>query len=91
MVNARTARSVPEASLETIERLGIALGDYFHTAVWRVPHPPEDPFAPSGRLGEVPEADTLHAAADQVSPRDDHEALSYRNNCRIAGLQDCRG
>ena len=61
-----------KAAFEPLQRLGLTFGEDLDAAVGRVPHPAENSFAPGGGFGEVSEADALHAAANYVSPRDDH-------------------
>ena len=65
-------RAVPDRGLEPLERFGVAFDVDLDAAVGEVPHPAVKAFARGGGLGEEPEADALHASADQVPPRLPH-------------------
>ena len=67
---------------EALKCLGVAFGGDLDTSVRQIPDPAVQPFPRGCRFGEVSEADSLHAPADDVFPRDDHRralsAISYR-------------
>ena len=75
--DARAGRAVPQFALEPLDGVGIAFRRHFDAAVRDVPHPAVDAFAHGRCLGEVPEADALHAPANRVPSCDEH-ALDNR-------------
>ena len=66
-------------ALEPFDRFRLAFRRRFDAAVGQVPHPAVQAFARRRRLGEVPEADALNAAADEISSRDAHRETRYEN------------
>lgn len=59
-----------DCALEPLDRGALALRDGFDAAVREIPDPAMQAFALRGGFSEVPEADTLDTAADQISSRD---------------------
>src|SRR6266699_2746902 len=71
-VDACSLRTTPDLLLEAVERLPITLAVDLDAAVRQITPPPDDSFARRGGLGEIPEADTLNTAADQIPSGDAH-------------------
>src|SRR5581483_201134 len=76
-VDVRASRTVAERSLEPVDRLRVAVGVRFHTAVGEVADPPVHPFAAGHGLREISEPDALHASADEITARDPHRTRDY--------------
>src|SRR5262245_44772422 len=71
-IDARVARPVANRVLESPHRLCLALGRDLDVAARQIPHPAGNALVRGLALGEKPEADALHAPADQVPLRDAH-------------------
>ena len=70
--DARPAGALPQRALDARHRLVVAFDQRFDAPVGQVAHPAGHAFAVGGVLGEIAEADTLHAAADEISPGHTH-------------------
>ena len=67
-------------ALEPVQRLDLTHRVHFDAAVVEVLHGAADAFASRKVVGEIPEADALHAPAHDVSAPEEHQPLI------IAGL-----
>src|SRR5262245_56378284 len=72
MFDARAARSVAQLPFEPIDRLGFPFRLRFDAPVGQVTHPAVQPLAAGRPLRKEPEADALHAAADEKPTGDPH-------------------
>ncbi len=72
VVNARGGWSGPDAELETIDRLPIALCLHLDGAVGPIADPPGQSLAARGVVDEEPVAYVLDAATHDEQPSDEH-------------------
>jgi hypothetical protein len=70
--DAGSSRALADLALEPLDRLYVALRRDLDAAVGKIPDPPMQPLMFRGIGGEIPEADALHAAADDIPSRDTH-------------------
>lgn len=70
-------RPAAQRRFDAFDGVGIPFDQGFDLTVAGVSHPPMDSFARSGVLREHPEPDSLHATADHVATRDEHETSDY--------------
>jgi hypothetical protein len=71
----RAARPGAKRTFHTGHRFGFPLDERLDAPVKQIPDPACHPFAHGNVTGEPAKADTLDAAADEESARDDHSAL----------------
>ena len=84
VVDAGAARTVANASLESLDRLGFSFSRDFDAAVVQVPHPAVHAFAARRVLREKPKADALYTPADQEMARDPHTRKRRHHSMRVA-------
>jgi hypothetical protein len=78
VIDARARRAVPELSLDTLYRVGVAFDEDLNRSIGMIPHPAGDAFAQGRRLDKISKTHTLHPATDDVSARDEHRLESRR-------------
>ena len=59
---------MPDVTLESLERLGVAFGRDLDAAVGQISHPAMQPFASRRFLGKETKPDALNTSADDVAP-----------------------
>ena len=69
-LDASAGRAMTDRVLEPINRVRLALGQRFDTAVWQIANPAVQSFALRHRVGKKPEPDALDAAAHEISSGD---------------------
>jgi CheY-like chemotaxis protein len=78
LIDSGSGRTVPDHLLEPRQRVRGAGARYLDRTVRVVPDPAGDTGAYGCRLCEVPEADALHPAANEIPPRDPHDEKAVR-------------
>jgi len=68
-------RASSQRELHAIHALVIPFHQHLDSAIWKIACVSVDSFRGSARRREHPEADALHAAADEHTTRDDHETI----------------
>src|SRR6188474_2826986 len=68
VLDARAGRAATQPALEAVDSLAVAIRLHFHASVREIAHPADQVLDLRGFAGKEPEADTLHAAADQETP-----------------------
>lgn len=71
----RVGGASSKRQFHSIDGFVISLQQHFDSTVRQIPRVPVDSFRGGARGREHPEADALHAAADEYPPRHDHETL----------------
>ena len=69
--------AAPQRRFDAVDGIRVAFDQGFDLTIVSVPHPAMDAFTRSGVFREQPEPDPLHATADHVASRDEHETSDY--------------
>jgi urate oxidase len=75
--DARVRGTPAQRRFDPFDSVRIAFDQGFDLTIMGVAHPAMDAFACGGVFREHPEPDPLHAPANHVAPRDEHETSDY--------------